>query len=166
MFVVNFPPWVIGSFLFASIYFILNYYYLNDVHVHVCMYVLGCLCIGGQMHGCVCGSVCVLIFHFVWHGGLLYVATYIRLAGPWSSKDCPVSASHLTVGTMGLQTQLSGLDFWSFWGLRLKSSRLCGKYFIERIISPTCFISKYRDRNKDTLKCLLQTDSAPLSFQE
>lgn len=38
---------------------------------------------------------------------LLIACLYIRLAGPWISEDSFVSASHLTIGALGLQTCVS-----------------------------------------------------------
>lgn len=87
----------------------------------------------------------------------LFAAVLLRLAGPQSSRNSPVSTSHLTVGGL---SRLAGFR----WGLTSQSFCLCGNCGPRGVISPaskclflTCIPRPHTHTHSlsGVLKCLL-----------
>lgn len=74
-----------------------------SVHMHLCA---TSVCEGAQVW---CRGhrqlllLLVLTFHLIWEGLCCFPALCSSLAGCWASGDVPLSASHLPLGTWGLQ---------------------------------------------------------------
>lgn len=83
-----------------------------------------CFCMGGVNGGILqwlCGAQRILPFT-LGQGLILLSAAYGRLVGPWAHEEMPVSPSHLTTETLGLQMIATTVGSEWLWGFKPGSS--------------------------------------------